>query len=728
MRTFEARSTLTLIATTWLASACGDPGASPGGETIAVSRQSIITVEGTDMPHVWAALNAASAGQTVFFPAGEYVLLNPPGKTVPFLFKTGVAYVGDPAGTSVLKWLGATPLDQTTLRLDHVGAEAVKNVAITNLTFENIALSFQGTQTNLAASSNVYLKHLTFYGGKGDNWNEYGYVSAKYSDGVVVDDCTLLRSSKAEGGKGIRSYWAHNTIIKDSFIGTTKHLEPGAPNGYVATAVHVLGQQDGGRWSRNVKVHGTVIRHTQAPCTAECEDHPIYAAYYDGLELTQNRIDGFSATDDGTSKLKNSDSSFVFRNHFMNSGIFFQAENDPQDDRPPEHLFDVRVRGNRFQMFGCNTAQCGIRVWREGSLNDPDTVYEQNIYLTDNTFVNGGPIYLLHLDGSEVCVENNVGATNVFNEVTPTTSGCPESWDRPLAGVFSGDFNEDGIADTAIRARVGDAWSWRVYVSNGEHHQMLDFGNGAGTLVLNDAERYGVHVGDFTEDGKDDIMYRGVCGEALCWRVQASNGTSFVTKTGFGDQMFTSDETFRFGFHVGDFDGDGFKDDLVYRGKCGSPGVPCWRVHKSNGSTFSTHNFGDSAKWFVENGKNESEIYGLLIGNFDGDAGGKDDIAYLGKCDNSSGRCMRVHLSTGSAFVYQSNWGQGAGVLRDGPEITEHFGMRVGDMPEEGDGVGDGKADIAYRGRCGSSSQWRYHKTNASGTGFDVVCDDSYLF
>jgi hypothetical protein len=226
-----------------------------------------------------------------------------------------------------------------------------------------------------------------------------------------------------------------------------------------------------------------------------------------------------------------------------------------------------------------------------------------------------------------------------------------------------------------------------------------------------------VHVGDFTQNGKDDIMYFGLCGDNPCWLVQASQGTSFVNKFGFGDGVFHSDETFRFGFHVGDFDGDGYKDDLVYRGKCGSPGVPCWRVHKSNGASFSVHNFGDDAIWYG----NESEIYGLLIGNFDGDANGRDDIAYLGKCGSS--RCIRVHLSTGSAFVYQSNWDQGDGLLRDGPEITEHFGMQVGDMNN------DGKADIGYRGRCGSSDKkWRYHRTNPSATGFQIVCHDVNKF
>lgn len=479
----------------------------------------------------------------------------------------------------------------------------------------------------------------------------------------------------------------------------------------------------GGSWnddpdspmSRNIKIHNTIMRRFQSPNCTDCVDRGIYAAWYDGIELTENRVDGWF---DYSAKLRNSDNTFVFNNHFKNSGIYLHTDRDPDGIQSPEHLWDAHVFKNRFDMPGCEPGYCGISYWREGGLTDENTEYERNVQLRENSFPYGGIIRLNHYDGTKFCVENNPGATHEFlgdAAEDVQLSGCnPDSWDHSLAGVFTGDFDNDGVNDTATLLPVGSTdWSWRVYVSDGDRYQMLDFGNGIWRHV--DTEMYGVHVGDFTQDGKDDIIYRGRCGGGeTCWRVHASNGTSFVTKTSFGDGLFESDETVRFGVHVGDFDGDGFKDDLVYRGKCGSPGVPCWRVHKSNGTTFSTHDYGDSAVWY----QGDSETYGLLIGNFDGDAAGKDDIAYLGKCGSS--RCMRVHLNNGSMFVYQSNWGQGAGILRDGPEITEHFGMRVGDLNN------DGKADIGYRGKCGSSSRWRYHRTNATATGFDVVCSDTY--
>ena len=717
---------------------CG--GGATSDESVAQVSQAI-KVPSLDPDDVEDAIEAATAGQKVVFPChivdGKQNCVYELDEAIQF--KSGVAFVGDENGQTVLKWSGAS-----TLRLEHEGSEAVSNVTIKNLTFENIGINFVGDAGNITDSSNLYLKNLTFKGGKGDGWAGKGYVTAKYTDGVVIDGCTFLRSKKDEGGRGIRSYLAHNTIIKDSFIGTTKHLPDGAPDGWFRVGINVLNNWSGVKGdpqSKNVKVANTVLRRFHNPdCSIRadtnddgdtmdetCLSHGIYAVWYDGLELTNNWVDGFAPDlAENSAKLRNSDNTFVFGNHFMRSGLHLFTDTG----KAPNHLRNLHVRGNRFDISECDAEEdatyCGIRLAREAISTDeaeelPEAEWpdeERDIYLADNTFANLGIIQVADtVHGPEVCVQNNAGATNDFEATGVRTSGCsPGSGDRPLAGVFSGDFNEDGIKDTATRVQSGGTgfWTWRVYASDGDRYQMLDFGDGA--RVTAETGKYGVHVGDFTGNGKDDIIYYGECFGAPCWVVQASQGTSFETKTGFGDGMFSSDETVSFGVHVGDFDGDK-KDDLVYRGKCGSPAVPCWRVHKSTGTTFTVHNFGNDASWY----EGESALYGLMIGNFDGDAAGLDDIAYLGKCGSS--RCIRVHLSTGSAFAYQPNWDQGAGVLRDGPEITEHFGMRVGDMN------GDGRADIGYRGRCGTDNkQWRYHKTKSTGDGFVIVCKDTYEF
>ena len=43
---------------------------------------------------------------------------------------------------------------------------------------------------------------------------------------------------------------------------------------------------------------------------------------------------------------------------------------------------------------------------------------------------------------------------------------------------------------------------------------------------------------------------------------------------------------------VGDYNNDG-RDDLGYRGKCGSNGDHKWRYHKSEGDSFSVNNCSD---------------------------------------------------------------------------------------------------------------------------------------
>lgn len=176
MRTLETRCGVALGLLVVVASGCGDPAAIEGaeGEPIAFARQPLtITVAGTSMSQVRAAINQAAAGDTVKFPAGTYVL-----DQTAFLFKSEVAFLGDAAGGSIIK-----SNDAATRSLEHKGTGAVKNATIANFVFENIRLRFEGSSSNFATSSNIYLRNVTFRGGKGDNFDGNGYLTFAYSDG-----------------------------------------------------------------------------------------------------------------------------------------------------------------------------------------------------------------------------------------------------------------------------------------------------------------------------------------------------------------------------------------------------------------------------------------------------------------------------------------------------------------------------------------------------------------
>ena len=64
---------------------------------------------------------------------------------------------------------------------------------------------------------------------------------------------------------------------------------------------------------------------------------------------------------------------------------------------------------------------------------------------------------------------------------------------------------------------------------------------------------------------------------------------------------------------MGDFDGDGLSD-IVYYGTCGSLGLSCWRLHRSDGTKFrSGENWGNGLFMSTET----ASVVGLLVGDFE---------------------------------------------------------------------------------------------------------------
>jgi hypothetical protein len=409
-------------------------------------------------------------------------------------------------------------------------------------------------------------------------------------------------------------------------------------------------------------------------------------------------------------KLRNADRVVVVDNRLMRSGIMAYTHVHAS----PDHFRQVRIEGNRVDLLGDDTAE-GI-FYRRADDNGSShgrfcggTGTEADIVIARNRFVDGGKLDVRCADGREICVQGNAGAKVSLLTPRVRTSGCgvPEALGSTPAGVFRGDFNGDNRPDFIHVATTdsGDPY-WRAHLSHGEGftEQSWEYN----LRLADDWERYGLHVADVSGDGRDDLAYRGVCGagDTPCWRVHLSTGTGFTTGSDYGDGVRLSDDTFQFGFHSGDFDGDG-RADLVFRGLCGRDAHPCWRVLSSRPEgRFSVRDWGDDA--YVD--PRQTADYGLLVGDYDGD--GRDDLAYRGLC-GSGEPCVRVHLSTpGHRFRLHHG-----GRFRADGAVTGHLGMRVVDAD------GDGRDDVAYRGRCGDDGEpgWRIH-LGGTGSTFRVVC------
>jgi hypothetical protein len=240
------------------------------------------------------------------------------------------------------------------------------------------------------------------------------------------------------------------------------------------------------------------------------------------------------------------------------------------------------------------------------------------------------------------------------------TNSVFTTWNTALTwvDVHRGDFSGDGRDDIVGRDQASGHW-W-VGVSNGTTFttSLWDTWNTAFTWV-------DVKVGDFNGDGKLDIVGRDQASGN--WWAALSTGSSFVnTFLGTWNPSITWVNV-----QVGDFNGDG-KADIVGRDQATGD----WWAALSTGSSFVNTFWGTwntSITWVDVN-----------VADLNGD--GMVDI--VGR-DQASGNWWAA-LSMGSSSV-TSFWGAW------NPSIT-WVDVQVGDFN------GDGKADIVGRDRA--SGQW----------------------
>ena len=243
---------------------------------------------------------------------------------------------------------------------------------------------------------------------------------------------------------------------------------------------------------------------------------------------------------------------------------------------------------------------------------------------------------------------------------TSTGTATPVPWAGLAVYQFPtvGDFNADGRDDIAIRNEANGAW--RVLTSTGSAFSSSRFGRWNATLTWGN-----VAAGDFNADGKADLVGQRSDG---AWVVATSTGTAFVSNIW---AYFAVDQ---FGT-VGDFDNDG-RDDVAVRNAANG----AWRVLVSNGSTFTPVKFGS---WAVD-----TTWSNVRAGDFDGD--GRTDL--VGQRADGS---WQVSRSTGAAFE-TSVWA----VLSSGQFAT------VGDFNT------DGRADVAVRNAANGG--WRVLTSSGS--------------
>lgn len=218
--------------------------------------------------------------------------------------------------------------------------------------------------------------------------------------------------------------------------------------------------------------------------------------------------------------------------------------------------------------------------------------------------------------------------------------------------VRVGDFNNDGRDDVAGRTSTGQWW---VGLSNGSAFNTTPWAGWTEAIGWRD-----VSVGDFDNDGRSDIAGRSITGQ---WWVGLSTGTAFQTRL-FG--QWTEAAGWR-DVRVGDFNADG-RSDIIGRSNAGQ-----WWLARSTGSAFTTVPYGawtESANW-----------RGVLVGDFTGDS--RQDII----ARTSAGQWW-VGTNSGSAFAFTPYGAWTEGAWRD---------LQAANF------AGNGKADVVARTATG---QW----------------------
>ncbi len=360
-----------------------------------------------------------------------------------------------------------------------------------------------------------------------------------------------------------------------------------------------------------------------------------------------------------------------------NSG--YQARYNVSERGQTEHSFD---------MHGCRDIN-DREICPEGSIKAG-----KDIIIEENTFLNSAEPRAISIRGKPEGVFKI--QKNSFAQTERNAHHFDHRSPSPSAENFMG--NEYSIN------------LWRDYVSN-------------------ETNVFGAVYADLHGDNIPVRVNRGFCGSRSnrCWRAQRwffnkETRTTTIKAENWGNGAYFSSDSAKYGLQVGDFNDDGL-DDIAYRGSCGSATNPCWRVQinhkgKLNHSNELPKNFGNSFR------TNSSTLnIGVHSGDFNKD--GKSDLIYSGTCDDNSSRtCLRV-LITGSKNSSELKFTDYTFTHSAAYFSNETFSNEIG----VGDFNNDGYADFGYYGKCGSGQKlWRYHLGSASVGNGGVMCSKEKLF
>lgn len=226
--------------------------------------------------------------------------------------------------------------------------------------------------------------------------------------------------------------------------------------------------------------------------------------------------------------------------------------------------------------------------------------------------------------------------------------------------VVTGDFDNDGKKDDiAAFCDYGSRTAIQVWKANGIGVN-LDYGGDKTYWIGDDtyAFRYDGKIvsGDFDNDGyEDDIaaMYDYGNSTVRIW-VFCSNGSSFSTTNYYTNTSFVAANA-EYRFTSGDFDNDGFKDDIALFYSYGGNSTTIWVLKSLLNTSTGNYYFNAYPYFSTTTGFNANNVKGNVVsGDFDND-GRFDDIMAFYDYGNGTTKAW-AFLSNGSSLVSSEYW------------------------------------------------------------------------
>lgn len=327
---------------------------------------------------------AAANNSSLYFPAGIYRI----DQDIEFsnLGLIGIAnmsILGDENGATI--FTGAGVEGRTVIIGDETYSSIVKELEISHIIFENIALSFNGPY-----KENVVIHNNAFVNGKYTETIENNiltnvemtpYVEVKNSQYQVYEN-VFLRGNNYPG-RGISTYATSNTKLYGNFFGEIDDLKH---TGEMLTTsmkekilrIEELGLLDGTsqgnfftginveRYDTNTLVYKNYFkmntsRNIIGPFADDVDvtglnvasegqrrDHIIYAKGYDNLSIYSNYFEGMENSSAGGVKIRNGENIYVGNNYFKEVPLLTYIYGDLTKEETL--LYDTVIHSNVFEM------------------------------------------------------------------------------------------------------------------------------------------------------------------------------------------------------------------------------------------------------------------------------------------------------------------------------------------------------------------------------------------